>query len=104
MLRAPGHLLGLGCQHTDAVDVFLEGELHHGGGRLLIGIVIRLGNDEGINLHSLPCDEHSNVPLAVVAQLTRSADVAHFSKGVISQEAEWKLRQTYCLNSEHLII
>lgn len=95
LLRGPGHLLGLRCQHTDAVDVFLEGELFppgkHGMDLLFVtAVVVGLGNEEVIDLRSRFCDEHSDVSFAVVAHLARRADVPHFLPsdltGVIGQD------------------
>lgn len=84
----PGHFLSLRGHHTDALhvaaNVILEAELFFLGRRSVI-ISTRLGNDEGVKLQGLFCDEYFDVPFAVVADVTRS-DISHcFMSGV----TEW---------------
>lgn len=78
----PGHFLGLRGQHPDALDVFLEGELlvQRKHGRQFVDGP-GLGDDEGVELHGFLRDEHSDVPLAVVAQLVGSVGVPHLVTG-----------------------
>lgn len=79
-LRLPGHLLGLRGQHTHAADVFPEAEaelLPFRKHRRALLIFIRLGDEEGVDLHGLFHDKDADVPFAVVAQLGRSVGVSH---------------------------
>lgn len=97
VIRDPGHFLSLRGQHTDALDVFLEAEFFvFRKRRLALIIISRLGGEEAINLLCLFCDEYSNVPLAVVAQLACRVGISHFvmsdMTGTICQDCRSFLR------------
>lgn len=68
-----GDLLILRGQHALALGIFLEDELFISGERrqILPALIVTAGlqGDEGVELQSLFCDEHSHVPFAVVGHL-----------------------------------
>ena len=92
VILLPGHRLSLRGQHTDALGVFVEAELfvcrQHRQAllpALIIGCSLR--GDEGVQLQSLLRDEHSDVPLAVVAHLECGVRVPHFCRVIGQAEA-----------------
>lgn len=66
-------------EHTDTLGVRPEAKLSVSGKQRRAPIITsRLGGDEGVNLQSRFCDEHTEAPFAVVAHLACSVGVSHF--------------------------